>query len=174
MTRASLSPEVPSQYFPNVVLRTHDNQRVRFYDDLIRDKIVLINFFYTTCTATCELATANLVKVAAALGDELGRGVIMLSITIDPATDTPAVLKEYAARHHTRRGWYFVTGVRKDIDALRERLGLRDRDNQATTHTGLLAYGSVAKGQWAATPVMANPQTIARSVMRLVKLSTAY
>ena len=57
MTRADLSPEIPAQYFPNVVLRTHDNKRVRFYDDLIRDKIVLINFFYTTCAVVCELAT---------------------------------------------------------------------------------------------------------------------
>lgn len=173
MTRADLSPEIPAQYFPNVVLRTHDNKRVRFYDDLIRDKIVLINFFYTTCAVVCELATANLVKVAASLGDEVGKGIVMLSITIDPATDTPAVLNKYALRHRTRAGWYFLTGARKDIDVLRARLGLRDRDDRAITHTGLLAYGNVANGQWAATPVMGEPQTIARSVMRLVKLSHA-
>jgi protein SCO1/2 len=168
---AAFSPEIPARYFPNVVLRTHDNQRVRFYDDLIKDKIVLINFFYTTCAVVCELATANLVKVAGALGDEVGKGVVMLSVTIDPDKDTPAALKKYALRHNTQPGWYFVTGARKDIDVLRGRLGLRDRDDGAITHTGLLAYGRVATGQWAATPVMANPQTIARNVMRLVKLS---
>jgi protein SCO1/2 len=173
MIRTQSSPAVPARYFPNVVLRTHDNQRVRFYDDLIRDKIVLINFFYTTCAAACELATANLVKVASSLGDEVGKAVVMLSITIDPATDTPAVLKQYALRHRARTGWYFVTGARKDIDVLRARLGLRDRDDRAITHTGLLAYGKVASGQWAATPVMGDPHAIARSVMRLVNLSNA-
>ena len=174
MTRATLLPEIPAAYFPNVVLRTHDNQRVRFYDDLIKDRIALINFFYTNCTAVCELATANLVKVSSALGDEVGKGIVMLSVTIDPATDTPAVLKKYAQRYGTRPGWYFVTGARSDIDVLRQRLGLRDRDDRAVTHTGLLAYGNAATGQWAATPIMGNPQTIARSVLRLVKLSYAH
>ena len=173
MTHVTLLPEMPAAYFPNVVLRTHDNQRVRFYDDLIKDRIALINFFYTSCTAVCELATANLVKVATALGDEVGKGVVMLSVTIDPATDTPAVLKKYAERHATRPGWYFATGARNDIDVLRQRLGLRDRADRAVTHTGLLAYGNAATGQWAVTPIMGNPRTIAQSVMRLVKLSTA-
>lgn len=161
----------PAQNFPNVVLRTHDNKRARLYDDLIRDKVALINFFYTTCTSACELATANLVKVAAALGEEVGSGVIMVSVTIDPVTDTPAVLKQYASKHRTPPGWYFVTGRRADIDVLRTRLGMKDADDGAITHTGLLAYGKAVTGQWAATPVMGEPDAIAHSVMRLVRLS---
>ena len=161
----------PAQNFPNVVLRTHDNRRARLYDDLIRDKVALINFFYTSCTAVCELGTANLARVSAALGDQVGRGVIMVSVTIDPATDTPAVLKRYARRHNAPPGWYFATGERKDIEVLRARIGLKDRDEGAITHTGLLAYGRAVTGQWAATPVMGDPGTIARSVMRLVRLS---
>lgn len=161
----------PAQNFPNVMLRTHDNKRARLYDDLIRDKVALINFFYTSCTSACELATGNLVKVSASLGDEVGRGVIMVSVTIDPVTDTPAVLKRYASRHRIPSGWYFVTGARKDIDVVRDRLGLKDSDDGAITHTGVLAYGRAVTGQWAATPVMADAAQISRSVMRLVRLS---
>ena len=36
--------------FPNLVLKTHEGKNVRFYEDLLRDKIVLINFMYATCT----------------------------------------------------------------------------------------------------------------------------
>ena len=35
--------------FPNLVLRTHEGRNVRFYDDLLKDKVVLINFMYATC-----------------------------------------------------------------------------------------------------------------------------
>ena len=171
MTVSLQSLRAPAQNFPNVMLRTHDNKRARLYDDLIRDKVATINFFYTSCTSVCELATANLVKVSASLGDEVGRGVVMVSVTIDPVTDTPAVLKRYALKHRTPPGWYFATGSQKDIDVLRTRLRLKDSDDGAITHTGLLAYGRAVTGQWAATPVMADPAQISRSVMRLVRLS---
>jgi protein SCO1/2 len=170
-TSAHPSPDTPAQYFPNVVLRTQEGRRVRFYDDLIRDKIVLINFFYTSCRAICERATANLLKVEQGLGAHLGRDVVMVSVTIDPGTDTPGVLKTYSLRYGTRPGWYFVTGNRTDLDLIRQRLGTRDRDDPARTHTALLVYGNAATGQWAATPAMADPRTILRSVMRLVDLA---
>ena len=104
-------------YLPNVVVRTQDGARVRFYEDLIKDKVVLINFMFTSCTNQCPRTTANLVKVAEQLGDRLGRDVRMISVTLDPATDTPAVLRNYSHRYGTKPGWYFVTGRQKDIDA---------------------------------------------------------
>lgn len=39
-----------AERFPNVVLKTHEGRNVRFYDDLLKGKIVLINFFYATCS----------------------------------------------------------------------------------------------------------------------------
>ena len=82
--------------FPNVILQTQEGTRVRFYDDLIKGKVVLVNFMFTSCTSQCPLATANLVKVEEALGERLGRDVVMISVTVDPATDTPDVLKKYS------------------------------------------------------------------------------
>src|SRR5207249_5853252 len=77
-TRASALADAPrGDYFPNIVLRTHDNQPLRFYDDLLRGKVVLINFFYVTCGDICPLMTANLLRVQAALGERLGREVFM-------------------------------------------------------------------------------------------------
>src|SRR5262245_54554797 len=60
-------------YFPNVVLRTHEDREVRFYDDLLKNKIVVINFMYATCERICPLVTANLVQVQKLLGDRVGR-----------------------------------------------------------------------------------------------------
>ena len=155
-------------YLPNVVVQTQDGARVRFYEDLIKDKVVLINFMFTSCTNQCPRTTANLVKVAEQFGDRLGRDVRMISITLDPATDTPAVLSDYSRRYGTKSGWYFVTGRQKDIDVIRHRLGMREDTTDLMQHTGMLIYGNDAAGQWAATPALAQPKAIVRSVMPLI------
>jgi protein SCO1 len=152
----------------NVSLQTQDGDRLRFYDDLVKDRVVLINFIFTTCTSECPRTTANLVKVQEVLGDRLGRDVRMISVTVDPATDTPQVLKKYSTHYGTKPGWYFLTGKKKDVDLIRQRLGVLDGTTSKAQHTGMLVYGNDATAQWAATPAMTQPSAIARSVMRLV------
>jgi len=156
-----------ARHFPNVPLRTQDNRDVRFYDDLVKGKVVLINFMFTTCTSLCPRSTANLVKVQELLGDHADRDVFLVSISVDPDHDTPAVLKRYAERYHTRPGWTFVTGKREDVDLIRRGLGVRDNDD-LSQHTGMLIYGNEPFGQWASTPVMQSPATLAAIVLRVV------
>src|SRR5262245_47802335 len=48
---------------PNVDVVAHDGRKFRFYDDLVKDKVVVINFFYAECGETCPLVTENLRKV---------------------------------------------------------------------------------------------------------------
>ena len=169
--RAIVSAEMPGRSFPNVVLRTQDDRPVRFYDDLLKGRIVMINFFYTTCTGSCNMTTHNLAEVVHALGDRFERDVVMLSITVDPAHDTPAALKHYADDYQTKPGWYFLTGSLRDIDLIRDTLGVRDRFNREGPHTGVLVYGNAETGQWATAPALGDPRLIVRSVMRLVDLA---
>ncbi|OLE79211.1 MAG: hypothetical protein AUF76_17425 [Acidobacteria bacterium 13_1_20CM_2_65_9] len=149
-------------------MQTQEGTRVLFYDDLIKGKIVLVNFMFTSCTTLCPQTTANLVKVEEALGEHVGRDIRMISVTVDPDTDTPDVLKKFSRRYDTKPGWYFVTGKKKDIELIRRRLGVYDKDTDKTQHTGILVYGNEATGHWAATPAMARPAAIVRSVMALV------
>jgi protein SCO1 len=155
------------RFLPDILVQTHEGNRVRFYEDLIRGKVALINFMFTTCTNQCPLATANLLKVQEALGSRVGRDVVMVSVTVDAYTDTPAVLERYARRYGAGPGWYFVTGRQQDLDLIRRRLGVLDAAVDKTQHTGMLIYGNDATGQWAATPAQARPTTIVRSVTRL-------
>jgi protein SCO1/2 len=172
-TRASALAEAPrGDYFPNIVLRTHENQPLRFYDDLLRGKVVLINFFYVTCGDICPLMTANLMQVQAALGERLGREVFIYSITLDPQTDTPAVLKQYAEGYGAKPGWYFLTGQDEEIQKLRRTLGLYDRDPRIDAdkvqHTGLITYGNEATGRWGVVPALLAPERIVRAVLRVM------
>src|SRR5262245_7534666 len=170
-SRATISPYSADRYFPNVVLRTQDDRPVRFYDDLLKDSIVMVNFFYTTCAGTCSMTMHNLARICDIIGDHLGREVRMLSISIDPARDTPAVLKAFAEDHQVRPGWYFLTGSRDDVNLIRDRLGARDRYNREGPHTAVLVYGNVATGQWATAPALGDATLVARSVLRLVELA---
>src|SRR5262249_42794450 len=123
--------------FPNITLKTQDDKTVRFYEDLVKGKIALINFMYTQCKAICEAGTMNLVQVQKALGNDLGRNVFIYSISLDPEHDTPAVLKAYAEAHGVKPGWTFLTGDAKDINALRDKLGLTGLSPELRQKLGL-------------------------------------
>ena len=152
--------------FPNVTFTTQDGTSVRFYDDLIKGKIVAINLIYTTCEYSCPLETAKLAQVQRLLGARMGRDVFFYSITIDPEHDTPAVLKEYANRYHAGPGWVFLTGKRVDIERVSKHLGLFSERDRATAdgHLPYLLVGNEATGQWMRNSAMDNPAFMARTI----------
>jgi protein SCO1 len=155
-----------ADYFPNVTFTTHDGASVRFYDDLIKGKIVAINLIYTTCEYACPLETAKLAQVQRLLGARMGRDIFFYSITIDPEHDTPAVLKEYANKYRAGPGWLFLTGTRVDIERVSKTLGLfseRDRST-ADGHVPYLLVGNQATGQWMRNSAMDNPAFMARTI----------
>lgn len=157
-------------HFPEVTLVTQDGRRVRFYSDLLKGKVVLINFIFTRCKDLCPRTTTNIRRVQELLGDEVGRTVHLISISVDPDKDTPAVLKAYAERAGAAPGWDFLTGGQEDIELIRRTLGVFDReeDDNPTLHTGMLVYGNEPNGKWRAIYAMANPDLIVKSVLKIV------
>src|SRR3954466_1919498 len=98
-------------YFTDTELVTQDGARVRFFSDVLRDQVVVIHFIFTHCPDACPLLTQKLVQAKAKLGDALGHGVRFVSISVDPARDTPAELRAFARRQGAvSRGWTFLTG----------------------------------------------------------------
>jgi len=155
-----------ADYFPNVVLTTHEGKSVRFFDDLIKGKIVAIDLIYTTCQYACPLETARLAQVQRSLGDRMGRDVFFYSITIDPDHDTPAVLAEYARHYNVGPGWLFLTGSKRDIDGLSRKLGLYAPPDPANPdgHLPYLLVGNQATGQWMRNSAVDNPKFLARTI----------
>jgi protein SCO1/2 len=167
---STVSPreQIRRRYFPDVRLTTHEGKSVRFYEDLIKDKIVLINFMYAHCTGVCLPITANLVKVQKYLEPRVGKDIFMYSFTLKPQEDTPEILKAYAERHGVGPGWYFVTGAPADLELVRRRLGFTDpdpaRDADRANHTGMVRYGNEPLSLWAAFAGMSNPEANAKSI----------
>lgn len=153
-----------ADYFPNVELVDQDGNPQRFFDDLIKDKVVLVNFIYTSCVDTCPLETAQLVQVQKILGERLGTDVFFYSISIDPDHDTPAVLKEYKQRFRAK--WQFLTGSEADIIELRKKLGLYIAEIQdgSNNHNVNMIIGNQATGRWMKRSPFENPHVLADQI----------
>ena len=155
-------------HLPDVPLVTAQGRAVHFYTDLVKDKKVLINFIYTSCTDKCPLATANIARVQRMLGAPVGREIFMYTITLDPVVDTPAVLAEFASRYDVGPGWSFLTGKPADIDRLRRALGFTfqnaEEDADVDNHVGMLRHGDEPAMKWAGVPVLGNPQHMVRGL----------
>ena len=154
--------------FPNVTLTTHEGKKVKFYDDLLKDKIVLINFMYVKCQGTCPGTTANLVKVQKLLGERVGKDIFMYSITLKPEEDTPEKLASYARAYKVGPGWQFLTGDPKDVELLRQKLGFIDRDPvrdaDKSNHIGMLRWGNEPHTLWAGCPGSLAPSKIVKEI----------
>jgi protein SCO1/2 len=168
--------EVREPYFPKVSLVNQDGKESLFYD-LIKDRIVVINFMYVTCEGKlCGEGTRNLVKLQNALGDRLGRDVFMYSITLTPAVDKPGDLKEYAKKNDARWTFLAVTAEtdakkKEGTTALRRKLGLYDskpeKDEDLKSHTGMIVMGNVKLDKWSKTSIMSSPDKILQMIERL-------
>ncbi|HVT16914.1 MAG TPA: SCO family protein [Thermoanaerobaculia bacterium] len=134
------------KYFTDVELIDQDGRPRRLYSDLLAGKTVVIDAFFSGCTGSCPVMAANLARLQAALAGRLGSDLHLLSISVDPQTDTPARLKEYARRFGARPGWYFLTGSKSNVDFALRKLGQYAEQKEA--HTNILIVGNERTGLW--------------------------
>jgi protein SCO1/2 len=145
--KGATADESPARtYFTDVLLVNQDGQKMRFYSDLLQGKVVIINSFFGTCQGSCLPMNRNLEKVQEALGDKVGKEVRIISISVDPETDTPARLKDYAAKLHAKPGWYFLTGDRQNVEFALRKLGQYVSDKQ--DHLNIVIIGNERTGLW--------------------------
>lgn len=156
-----------ANYFPNVPLITHEGESVRFFDDLVKDKVVAINFIYTTCPDACPMETARLLEVQKLLGERMGKDVHFYSITIDPERDSAEVLNTYVTNWKVGPGWTFLTGAEEDIILLRRKLGVYIEEIQSedsNDHNLSLVIGNQSSGRWMKRSPYENPYVLANQL----------
>lgn len=152
-------------YFPNVPVVTHEGKTLRFYDDLIKNKIVVINFIYTSCSNICPLTTARLAEVKDRLGDAVGRDFFFYSITLDPVMDGPELLAEYAKTYKAGPGWLFLTGKPDDIALIRHKLGERSR--ALSEHRNDVMLGNGSTGEWGRDSAFSDIDQLAATIRKM-------
>jgi protein SCO1 len=154
--------------YTNAVLRTQDNKEVKFYDDLIKGKQVVINMMYAECHGACPLVTTVMKRTYRDLKDRMGKDLFFYSITVKPEDDSPAALKHYATtRKADLPGWYFLTGDAYDIETIRFRLfGMSHPgfDLDFAMHAGMFRIINDATNTWGNAQAFASQKNILKRI----------
>ena len=147
----------------DVLVQTQDGRTAHFYSDLVKDRLVAVNFIFTSCTTVCPLMGVRFAHLQSLLG-ERARDVSLLSISIDPATDTPERLAAWSRRMGAKPGWTLVTGAKPDIESLAQSLGASAAD--PASHAPLVIIiddrDGRGAGQWQRLDGLADPSMLAR------------
>lgn len=174
MAAARITPAVQNprelmrqRRFPNVPLLTHTGKEVRFYDDILKDQKVVINFMYTVCTGICTPVTQNIREAQRLLGD-FGKDINFYSISLTPLDDDPAALREYMKDQRIGKGWTFLTGKPANIESVRRGLGFAQgspaEDADITNHAGMLRIGNERMVSWGHASAITSGKSIARMI----------
>ena len=155
------------QYFTDVVLVNQDGEEMRLYSDLLHGKTVVINPFFTSCTGVCPVLTQKVAAIQRRLADRLGKDLQLISISVDPETDTPDKLKAYAERFKARPGWYFVAGKKENVDWALHKLGQYVEDKEA--HTNIFIIGNEATGHWRKAFGLSPPEELVQMVEEVLE-----
>jgi protein SCO1/2 len=144
--------------FPQVIVQDQFHRKAWFYEELIRDKLVLVNFTSVTGEKYYPILD-NLVKVQEMLGERLGDDVFMYTITTRPHEDSPESLRALAEEHGAR--WQFLSGEPESIREI-----LASFNARGSLHA-LSWIGNEKAGRWLNKPSRLHPLYIAEAVARL-------
>ncbi len=162
---AESEEERAREYFSNLELINQDGETVRFFDDVLKDKVVVINFIFTNCKGACPLITHKLTLVRDGLEGYIGEPIQFVSLSLDPARDTPAAMKEFAKTHNADHdGWVFLTGKSENLDSIIKRLGQFTDDIEA--HSTMMMAGNVNAAHW----IKIQPQELPPQIVAKLKL----
>ncbi len=136
--------------------------------DLVKGKVVTMNFFFARCDEVCPMVMANLSRVQERVARDLNKRLFMYSLTLKPEEDTVDAIRQFREMHHARPGWTFLTGKAQDLERVRRGIGFSYPnpvvDKDKTQHIGNVRYGNEPLMLWAACPGMAHADFIAESV----------
>jgi protein SCO1 len=141
---------------PDVSLVDQDGKPVRFYTDLVKGRVVAVNFVFTTCTTICPPMGATFAKLEKLVA---GKDVHLISVSIDPANDTPERLKAWSRKFGAGPGWTLVTGNRDEVTHLLKTLGVYTAG--ATDHSPLVLLGNDRAHRWTRAYGLAAPAKLA-------------
>ena len=155
-----------SSSIPDVSVYDQNGKRHNFYSDLIKGKTVAINFIFTTCTTICPPLTATFRRVQQDLPTNAPEAKL-ISISVDPAIDTPERLRDFAAKFKAGPGWTFVTGDENEIASLLRALGAAVADKN--DHTPVILIGNDVAGYWTRAYGLSSPSVLVKAIAEAAK-----
>ncbi len=163
--QAAEKPAAVQVKYADTALLDQSGKQVKLKSDVFGDKLVVIDFAYTSCTTVCPVLTALLAQVQTQLGERVGKEVQLVTITVDPARDTPARLKEYAAKHGVKPGWTWLTGPTGTVNDVLKGFGAYAPNFE--DHPPLVLVGDARSGNWTRFFGFSDPKDIVAKVDEL-------
>lgn len=171
MPGAKDSDAARRSYFTDLRITTNEGRELRFYSDLLKDKTVLLSFYYLDCGTVCPLQNKVLAELQGLLGERLGKDILVLSISVDPARDTPELVKAYARAWNAKPGRLFLTGSKINVDWINYKLGYYTED--PPTHKTTYLLGNVKSGHWMTVRPDTKARTLADNLIKLAEEQNA-
>ena len=147
---------------PDLEVQDQDGRNIRFYSELIKDKVVVLSFFYTSCTYSCTTQGKTFSKLQSLLGDRLGQSVFLISVTIDPARDDVARLSSWGKRYNVQAGWTLVTGKEAELNKLL--VPFNGNRAGAEMHMPSTFVGNAKTGVWTSASGVFDPEMLLNAV----------
>jgi protein SCO1/2 len=160
-TKPTESGAVSSPRIPDVTIQDQNGKSLNFYSDLVKGKVVAVNFVFTTCTAICPSLTATFRRVQ----QQLAAAKVpaqLISVSVDPSVDTPERLQQFAAKFKAEPGWTFVTGNTSDIDSILKEFGVSVANKN--DHTPMVLIGNEEAGYWTRAYGLSSPTALVKLI----------
>ncbi len=161
--------QIQQRHLPNVPLVTHDGRRVHFYDDLVKDKKVVLTFVSSRAPRESDKVTQSLGAIQKLFGSRVGQDMFLYSIARSPERDTPQAMQRWAVWSGAGPGWTFLTGAPADIEALRHGLGFASddpaEDGNPAYAVGIVRYGVEPEMRWAHCQSQGPARVLAHSML---------
>jgi protein SCO1/2 len=148
----------------DLALTNQEGKTVKFKSEVIGERIVVLDNIYTSCTTACPILTTVMVNVHHRIGARAGKEVSLVSLSVDPVTDTPQRLRAYAHRH--KAAWDLWTGPKPAMDQVLKGLGIYTAD--FTDHPSSILVGDGKTGQWTRFYGFVSPEQIVKRVDELL------
>lgn len=164
-------PEDVTVRFPDVMLLDQNSKERRLKSEVIGDRIVVMDFVYTSCTTVCPVVSAIMGEVQQKLGGRVGREVALVSLTVDPVRDTPARLRDYARSRGAGAGWSWLTGSTTAVNDTLKGLGTWTPNFE--DHPVVMMVGDGRTGKWTRFYGFADPAMLVAQVESLIAARAA-
>ena len=167
-TDDAAAEEKARKYFTDTEVIDQNGKHLRFYSDVLKDRVVLINFIFTNCQDYCPMVTQKLIQTRSLMVDSIKDDVWFVSVSVDPERDTPEAMKEFARKQGVDESrWIFLTGEKQNLEFLVQRLGQYTQEVEA--HSTLMLAGNTRTRHWSRVMPMLKPPGIAQQMRALAE-----
>jgi len=167
-TDDAAAEEKARKYFTDTEVIDQNGKHLRFYSDVLKDRVVLINFIFTNCQDYCPMVTQKLIQTRSLMVDSVKDDVWFVSVSVDPERDTPEAMKEFARKQGVDESrWIFLTGEKQNLEFLVQRLGQYTQEVEA--HSTLMLAGNTRTRHWSRVMPMLKPPGIAQQMRALAE-----